>query len=151
MNRRLLAAVLIASAAVVGGCSKNSATPTTAGSFCTLLGAFQASNADLDVTLAGDDTANVKVGLQRLGRQLVTLQAQAPAELKADISEMSAFVASLDTLLATYGYDITALQSDPGGVRAFSELSLDQYTASRDLVAAYDTQTCQGAPASSGT
>lgn len=125
------------------GCtSTGSNKVASASDFCVLLQLFNSSNVDLDQTFATKDATAIKAGIQRLGRQLATMQASAPQELRADISGMTEFVATLNDLLGKVDYDIAKLDADPTAVEDFAALPQDQFVASRELLSTYDDTTC---------
>ena len=131
------------------GCTSTGASKGSSPSdFCVLLRLFNNSNVDLDQTFATKDATAIKAGIQRLGRQLSTMEASAPQQLRGDIAGMAEFVASLDDILAKVGYDIAKLEADPTAVEDFAALAQDQFVASRELLSTYDSTTCTNVPSS---
>jgi hypothetical protein len=124
------------------GCAKNAPAESSPTSFCAQVSVFVNSNADLDSTFASADKAQVSAGLALMSRQLSTMEASAPAELKIDLSEMTGFMTKLDAVLAKVGYDINRLEQDEAAIDEFTALPREQFVASRDALIDYARTTC---------
>jgi hypothetical protein len=143
----IVSAGLLAASAV--GCSSSSTGSSAKpdkDTFCALLVAFRASNDALASEVSSGDPAKTQVAVQRLVGQVQTLQQRAPADILPDVTATATFLTQLQSLLASFSYDLTKLQADPAAVEKFATLNSDAVQASLDQLRAYGDTDCAIAP-----
>jgi hypothetical protein len=108
--------------------------------------AFCARLKDLDTEdVLKDDKgapASVEAGFARLRQVLTDTAAQAPDELRRDITAIAAGIAALDDALRSVGYSYDALADAPNALEVSAAVNDPAFTEAGARITAYKQQVC---------
>jgi hypothetical protein len=108
--------------------------------------AFCARLKELDTqdVLQGDKgaPASVEAGFAKLRQVLTDTAAQAPDELRPDITAIAAGIAALDDALRSVGYSYDALADAPNALEVSAAVNDPAFTEAGDRITAYKAQVC---------
>jgi len=140
----LIAGAVLATTLFVGcGDDAKSGSGGSTAEYCAKIAAYRAKSDELDAVFTGTpDAAKVEDAFTTMQSMVNDLKSDAPAEIKQDVTTMSAAIDSVVKIFSQYNWDFVALASAPEFATLQEELAGADMTAASDRLEAFSSDTC---------
>ena len=155
MNRSisLIAGAALATTLIVGcGSGSKSGSGGSTAAYCAKIAAYTAKSDELDAVFSGTpDSAKIEDAFTTMQSMVHDLRSEAPAEIKGDVTTMSAAIDSVVKIFAQYDWDFVKLASAPEFATLQKDLQGADMSAASARLEAFSSDTCGIAPKTSTT